>query len=413
MIYKWILRIFIFLLIITGRIQAQESLDQLIEEALQANPDINRVKNELNAQQFNIGPAGSLPDPEITFGLNNLPTDTYSFNQEPMTQKTIGLMQMIPFWGKLNMKQDMAEIDALIGAERYDESKLQIIRLVKNTYYDLYYIAKAIGITDENRQLLENVIKVTAIKYQSGTGIQRDLLQSQLEQLKLDETLEILKQQESALKARLNILLDRAPDQPIENPQTLITGRFDKSLDQIMELSIQNNPMLKIKDMNTEKTSVAEKLKRREYWPDISLAAMYGQRENRPDFLSATVSLSIPIYARRKQSQKVQEAAALNESAKFDYKDTKNDLLYRIKVMYDDSQKNHRLLTLYETQMIPQSRQAYESAISAYTNDRIDYTSMIDNLMTVYKYQLARENVLSAYNKNIADLEFLAGEGVK
>ncbi|MGD9899714.1 MAG: TolC family protein [Calditrichaceae bacterium] len=407
--YKWILKISLILLFISGPGQAQESLDNLIDEALRANPDIQRVKNQLDARKYNIGPAGSLPDPVITFGLNNLPMDTYSFDQEPMTQKTIGLMQMFPFWGKLTMKQDIAEIDALMGAEGYDESKLQIIRLIKNTYYDLYYTDRAINITNENRLLLENVIQVATIKYQSGKGIQRDLLQSQLEQLKLDETLEILKQQESTLKARMNILLNRAPDQPIGNPQALTADKLDKSLDQIIELSLQKNPMLKIKDLNTEKTSVTEKLKRREYWPDISLTAMYGQRENRPDFLSATVSLSIPIYAHRKQSQKIQEAAALNESAKFEYENTKNEILYQIKVTYDNYQKNLRLLALYETQMIPQSQQAYESAISAYSNDRIDYTSMIDNLMTLYKYQLARENVLSVYNKNMADLEFLAG----
>ncbi|MAI30751.1 MAG: transporter, partial [Rhodopirellula sp.] len=39
---------------------------------------------------------GALPDPRMTIGAANLPTDTFDTGQEAMTQATIGFTQRIP-----------------------------------------------------------------------------------------------------------------------------------------------------------------------------------------------------------------------------------------------------------------------------------------------------------------------------
>ncbi len=40
--------------------------------------------------------AGALPDPMLMMGVQNLPTNSFSFNKELMTSKMIGLSQTFP-----------------------------------------------------------------------------------------------------------------------------------------------------------------------------------------------------------------------------------------------------------------------------------------------------------------------------
>lgn len=50
-----------------------------------------------------ITSSASLEDPKLKLGINYVPTDSYSFSEEDMTSKEIGISQMIPLGGKLDL----------------------------------------------------------------------------------------------------------------------------------------------------------------------------------------------------------------------------------------------------------------------------------------------------------------------
>ena len=39
---------------------------------------------------------------------NGMVTDPFNFHKDPMTQKVIGITQQIPFWGKRDLKGEVA-----------------------------------------------------------------------------------------------------------------------------------------------------------------------------------------------------------------------------------------------------------------------------------------------------------------
>lgn len=59
---------------------------------------------------------GALPDPRMTIGAANLPTDTFDMGQEAMTQATVGLTQRIPRGNSRQLasarKEEMAGVQA-------------------------------------------------------------------------------------------------------------------------------------------------------------------------------------------------------------------------------------------------------------------------------------------------------------
>ncbi|MEJ2507822.1 MAG: hypothetical protein P8Y81_16290, partial [Ignavibacteriaceae bacterium] len=78
-----------------------ETLQDLINTAIDVSPKLSMLRAKRNVAENKIPQNSNLPNPMLMLGLMNLPTNTFSFNQEPMTQKVVGLQQTIPFPGKL------------------------------------------------------------------------------------------------------------------------------------------------------------------------------------------------------------------------------------------------------------------------------------------------------------------------
>ncbi len=92
----------IIILTNTFYITAQpQELDLLIEEAISVSPRLNMLRAKKDASFNRIEQNSNLPDPMLTLGLMNLPVNSFSFTQEPMTGKIVGLSQMFPFPGKV------------------------------------------------------------------------------------------------------------------------------------------------------------------------------------------------------------------------------------------------------------------------------------------------------------------------
>ena len=106
-------RLFLFTLIfsayfagITPSCMAENilDLDALIQEALENNPEIAVLQNKKNALWERPSQVKAWDDPRLTFGVTNLPTDDFDFNKQDMTQKTVSIMQQIPFPGITSLR---------------------------------------------------------------------------------------------------------------------------------------------------------------------------------------------------------------------------------------------------------------------------------------------------------------------
>jgi len=70
-------------------------LRDVVTEALQNNPEIQAARNEREAAQHRIAPAGALDDPMLEAGFINVPSNSFRFDREDMTMKMIGLSQRL------------------------------------------------------------------------------------------------------------------------------------------------------------------------------------------------------------------------------------------------------------------------------------------------------------------------------
>jgi len=88
--------------------QALLNLSQAVTEALEKNPEIQTLRERLGVVSARAKQAPYLEDPQIAFQLGGVPLSTpTSFNRADAN--SIGIRQMVPFFGKLTLKEKIAQ----------------------------------------------------------------------------------------------------------------------------------------------------------------------------------------------------------------------------------------------------------------------------------------------------------------
>ena len=177
--------------------------------ALEDNPGLAAMQNRYEALQELPSQVGSLPDPMININAMNFPTDSFDRDQEGMTQLQFGFSQEFPFPGKLDLKEEAATFDAIAAGYSVDEMRVRLANSVKTTWWQIHYLDRALETLEKNKELLRQFIAVAETKYETGRGLQQDILLAQLELSKLIDqgiSLVALRKHQSI---QLNTLMDR------------------------------------------------------------------------------------------------------------------------------------------------------------------------------------------------------------
>jgi outer membrane protein TolC len=393
----------------------KQTLNKFIETARKQNPSLLEASNKINIYKQIPDQRSSWEDPILTFGLENLPVDTFSFRQEAMTQKQIKLTQEIPFPGKTDLRKEAADKDVSIAKWNLKELELKIIRQVKESFFELCFVNSAIETTEQNKVLLKQFVTIAESKYSVGKGIQQDVLKAQVELSKIMDELIELRQLQANETAKLNILMNRLPQEPLEIPHGLTQTGFKFDIEALQSLAEENRPFLQGIQSAINKFTITKELAEKEYYPDFQVGLRYGQREDspmedHPDFVSGFIGINIPIWFATKQRKKVAEENYRILTAKDSYNAARNDVFLKIKLILDKEIKARKLISLIKTGIIPQARQSLESALAAYGVDKVDFLTLIANQVTLLKWEIKYHRQLTDYEQNLAALEHVVGQ---
>ena len=414
--HLWILLLLLWpILIFAQQTDSIARLPDLIEEGINNNPDLLASYQNWQADLAKIPQAGALPDPQLSLNLLNLPVNTFELNQEPMTGKQIALMQMFPFPGKQGLREDIAKSAADISRDKNLELKNQLIKNIKQTYYDIFFIDQSLETVQKNRGVLQDFIRIAQSKYSVGKGLQQDVLKAQVEFSKLEDKSITLTQKRQATIARLNALLNRPAGTPLG--KTIVPEPDSLNLDfaQLQNLANENRPLLQAWNSMFQQSAKKVSLAKKEYLPDFKLGIAYTQRDKLEngmggiDYLSGLFSVDIPLYFWRKQNKKVEETRYNQDMVQQSYRNVQNQVYADLDKSLSDVEKNYRLLELYKSGIIPQATQSLNAAIAGYQTNKVDFLTLLNNQLTLFNFELDYYRFLSDYRKGIADLEATTG----
>ena len=412
--------VFLLMLFAFNNYAQVDDLDQMIEQAILLSPKIKMLEAKRNAAYSRIDQNSNLPDPVLILGLRNIPTNSFSFDQDPMTQKAIGLSQMFPFPGKLSAIEDAAAIDTLIIDQEINDTENEIRQMVTKKYYNLSYFRRAIFYAGESKKLLKDIADVVSVKYTVSTASQQNLVKVQLEITKISEKINDLQGKEKSTLAELNAFLLRDASINIKTELIDEIKTVDLNVHELDALARSNRPFLKGIELSEKRAGLKLKVAEREFYPNISLGVNYSFRQNLvnstmggTDLFTIALGISLPLNYGGKYTAKEQEVISLQEFHSEQYSSALQFLDGRFGSAIADLESLEERIKLFEEGLLPQATQNLNSTLASYQVNEVDFINVIDAQDQLFKIETNLYKLKTDYLKQIADLEFLVGTSLQ
>ncbi len=379
--------------------------------ALNNEPGVLAAKAQARAAIATSKAARSLPNPQLELGILNLPVGSYDFHQEPMTQKQIAIRQTLPPRGSRQASQQQWTSTAESYQFISDDRQRQVLRDIRHAWLESHYWQHVQAIVKENQQLFSQLVKVARSQYAVGRQNQQVLLAAKLELSRLDERLvQIDMQKHHSRTAMIQWLGLERGSLPLAGdwPEWQLIMPLSE-----LEQRLLDHPRLAAALSRVSAADAAINKARAQLKPAVSLGFRYGQREDdllglpRDDFLSFTVSLDMPLFTRKQQTQAVsaaqyQRAASVNE----------RDELLRYLQSQLQTRHMHWLqlqqrIELYSQTILQQSKAQAQAALHAYQNSTLGFSDVMRAYIADLETQMAYVRLKTDKDKTFAELDYL------
>lgn len=388
----------------------------------------HQLQQALNAEQV---AAGTWQDPQLSLSVNNLPSHSLSLTDDNMSQLKMSITQALPRGDSLQINQRILDLKSqqhpLLRADR----QAKVAQYVSELWLDAYAASMTITLIEQDAHLFEQLVEVSEANYSSALGQtrQHDVIRAQLELARLQDRLEVQKQQLAEKKAALLkwltannqrgiaslnvdfILANQMPDKSIfTNIPSNINQLTPMSEAAIQQLKL--HPVYLAKRKLVEAGAQAIELAEQKYKPQWGLNASYGYRDNdglgnaRDDLLSFGVSLDLPVFTDKRQDQGVISAKKRREAQITEQLLLLKELASSLAKEQKSLGQLNRRFALYKTTILEQSHQQAEAALSAYNNDDGDFNTAVQAKITELDTRIVMLNIQVNTFKTLARINY-------
>jgi outer membrane protein TolC len=388
----------------------RSSLQVLIDEAIANNPEIKAYRGRYIAKKARVKAEGMLDDPSLKMEMMEIPQDS-PFNVGKSTVTKLTVSQVFPFPGKLSLKEEVALKQSLMAEAELRDKELDIIKKVKDAYYDYYYVIRSIEITEELKEIIKRMLTVAEVKYSTGLVSQHDVIKAQVELSLLEKSLLDLNARKEIIQARINTLLDRDVGTMVTKPSRVKARKVNINIEGLRGEVLKNNPMLKALEFELKSKEAGILLARKAYYPNLMVGLGYLQKDDKDDAWQAMLGVNIPIW-RSKYDSRVREKSAKSEAASSRLHAERNKRLFDLELSYERFRSIVDVVKLYETGLLPQTELAFNSAITNYETGKVSFITLLDNERVLLKTNIGYIKAVADYNKKLAAMERVIGREI-
>ena len=381
------------------------SLEEVVGEALRANPEIAEARAKWRAAEARVPATGALEDPALEFMLDRQP-----IGDGMAGEKVISLTQMIPFPGKLGLMSGEARREAEASKEMAREMVRRVVSEVKESYFELYMIESQIGAMRESRSAVDAAVSGARARYETGDAGQQEILLLQVELSVLDGEIARMEAMAHSARAKLNLLLAREAEAPLRAPRVAGLSAFDARLEDLIARGREVRPAVRAREREKAAAETAARLARVEYRPDFMLRGGYMRMAEDEQAWQAAVGITLPLWKGRKQDALARAAGYRVEAADRALEAERNRAAAEIEDEYAQLVANRELAHRYADEIIPLADMAYESARAGYLSGRESFLVLLESVRRITELKTTYYEYLAQAETRLALLERAVGE---
>ncbi|WP_293757677.1 TolC family protein [uncultured Paraglaciecola sp.] len=396
------LRLFVMLIsTLSFSVYASISMHDAVKIAIQHDPWL--IGNQLQERALRVASKGAnnLPDPTLSMGLLNLPSDGFAFDQEPMTQIKVGLAQTFPRGDSLAIKQKQLSFQADQHPYQREDRKAKIQVAVSQLWLDTIKADQTIRLIGRDRVLFEQLVDIVKASYSSAQGNtrQQDVISAQLELARLDDRLTAVSSQRDIALTNLSEWLSPSAQRAVfktfaENTSTPLPFPPKKLTDDIkvllqkedttglLQLLTQHPALLAI-EQSAKAGNTAVRLAKQRYKPQWGVNASYAYRDesqlgqSRANFFSIGITVDVPIFGYAKQDSEVAASRLTAEVIETDKRLLQQRMLAQMLSLYQQEVRFVQREEGFLSAILPQVQEQADASLSAYTSDDGNFSEVM------------------------------------
>jgi cobalt-zinc-cadmium efflux system outer membrane protein len=381
------------------------SESQLVEIAIEANPQVKTARYNWEAALHSIKQTVAPNDPVFTY--TNSDSVKNPFGRAALRE--FNFTENFQFPGKALHQRDQA-IDAAEIAHLALAATVRDVRAATETVYFQLVLDHALyDVNAENVSNLEQVLKVTETAYSASAVQQTDVISAEFN---LSAARLLQKQYRTAVandETALNLQLYRPVGSPLSVDRTLKLEALNYPLDALIDRAYAARQEILETALAERSANTALYLAKMEYLPDFTAGVQYDnylvpgfapKRTQTGDWVGI-IGFNLPIFFWLKQDEDVARAKASLAAARSNQDLIRIQTSAAVTTLFRNAQFAYESALLYRDSLIPLSQQNFRVALTAYQSGKIDFTTLSTVLQSEFA---ARVNYLQAAN------QFLAGE---
>lgn len=308
---------------------ASHTLDALVAEALEKNPELKFYDAEIAAAKAGRRTAGLLANPELSGGVGQKRVTGGGLSAEGVAW-SVSVVQPLEWPGRIGLRKAIANHDIELAHLGYERFKIALAGRVRTLAYGLFAAQEKSTAATEVAERFKALREVLVQRDPAGLT---PLLETRvIEATELNaqrKASEALLATQAAL-LELNQLRGVAPDTRLSVSQTQLAFRPPEDKSVLMTLARTNNFELKVRAVELAQQGFRVDLAKNERYPTISVGPTFSEENagDRERIIGVGISLPLPLWNRNKGN--IETAAARQMQAKVSLNVTERELQRKV-----------------------------------------------------------------------------------
>jgi cobalt-zinc-cadmium efflux system outer membrane protein len=379
---------------------------ELVRQVLARNPSLEAARTAWQSALARYPQETALEDPMLSYSIAPL-----SIAGAERFGQVVELSQQLPFPGKRGLRGEMALAEAQAMREDLEELRLRLALMASTLFDDLFVVHRALAITGEHLQLLEQLKKSAEAQYVAGRASQQDPLQAEVELSDVLREKVALESERERLRAQLNGLLHRLPQAPLPPPpdDLAVSKEEPGPSEALQDLALRQRPELDGLRARLGGREAAVRLAHRDYYPDVRVMGSYNSMwMDTPHQFMAGVSINVPLdFGKRKAA--VQEAEANLHRLRIEEKHLINDIRVEVEQARTRLVEARKVVDVFRDRLVPAARDQVAAARGGFESGKNSFQSLIEAERNLRSVELRSQTALADVHRRQAELDRATG----
>jgi outer membrane protein, heavy metal efflux system len=418
----------VLIIVCGGAIYAQ-SVDSLVNEALRNNRQLKGLEQRVRAASYKSETVGYLPAPTLGIEFQQVPfSDPNPFNQA--LSQNLSFSQMFMIGGKLSSMAEAEKQNVPIAQSDYDIAKQKLIAEVKEEYYKIWMDEHHAELREDNINIIKDLLSRAENSYRVNKANYSEVLLLRAELSSYQTDYDVLNNEAMSEIYKMNNLLGRdigSTDIKVRHGWKIDTlAQSPKELEDIL---LNNNPSIKKMSSMIKMSELEVYANNKELIPDIMVQGMVMRMprgmilttKSDPMMMSglgeteymysvmASITLPFMPWSSGRITSKEEELQADISGLSMDRKNMQEEMVAQLNALLKKLESKREQAELYQNEVIPLYRSAFEAQLGEYRNSRLSINSLIETMRSILAKEEALAEVKMDYEMTLADIYMMAG----